>query len=430
MSRLVFIGEQPLESLKESTESFILNCAREAIGEDYFVPYYREFGTCGLGKTYELCLRLVISKNPHGFKIIKTDAKSKIDIVLRRGKKIIGLQVKTGKEYKKTFGLSRIDEIVSDDDKDIGSNSYIKGLEAECKELSIDLCYVLYVSTSDGVMHLRKFCRMENGSLVMESDDEYTFNYSQKHTVVRMDQDRFPLVGKRHFDPLVYKEPVFDKPKRDTDQFELERLCLEISRNFKKFDKLVLGKNWGDKGFACEKFVIDTLRSKGIDIVRLKVRDISDAYVAGVGLIQIKYYDTKQSQNSMKVFCRSSKKDGDIIEIDCEWLENVKHHIVPDNTEVRKTDIENRIKSSLIENKQTSFYLLEIDGYRTESSLYHLSDLCEDGTLKHKGSFLRKNHYNSSGGKNGNQSHFRIKTKNLIKIEDFSKTLFDDSINI
>lgn len=424
MFKHLFIDE-PLEPLKESTESFILNCARKAIGPDYFEPYFKQFGNCGLGKTYELCVKKVIQDTNHGFSVLDIDTKSKIDIGLERGKKRIGIQIKTGKEYKGKFGLARIDENVEEAYEEIGSDSYIEGLKKECVKLKIDICYILYVSTSDGEMYLRKFCRMENGEIIMECDDDYKFKYSQKHTMVSIEQEQFPLVGKRKFEPLIYTPPKKQKLSfRKITVYELIDILSDIAKEFRKFDNFALGENWGDRGLAYEKFIIDELIKRGINAIRLKIGDIADVLIDGIGIIQIKSYYSRTTPNTFKVFCRSSRKNGSTYCIDNEFID-LPEIVVPDSSQIRKADIEDRIKKCLIEHGQKVFYMLEMDSYNELENMYPLSELCPDGSIKHIGSFLRsKQFFKSDGGKNGNQTHFYIKSKGLQKIENWESEFF------
>jgi len=193
---------------------------------------------------------------------------------------------------------------------------------------------------------------------------------------------------------------------------------------------LVLGKDWGDKGFPYEKYLIDGLRIEGVNVVALKVSDAADVFVGGMGNVQIKYNDTKVSKNGYFHLMRSSKKEGYGYTWDDEHFENVKHTVIPDNTESKKIHVEERIKESLSSTSQTKYYLHIGDGYRELENLYHLSDLCEDGTLKHKQSFLRKGFYTGSGGKNGNQDHFRIKMKGLMEIIDIGDEFFTKATDI
>ena len=179
-----------------------------------------------------------------------------------------------------------------------------------------------------------------------------------------------------------------------------------------------MGDELGDKGKAWEKFLADELRRRGIDARQIHGTDICDIFVAGIGLIQAKHCDTKTRPNTFTHYCRNSKSEEKKIE-KCKIFEGVSQHGSIDNSEIRKLDIEKRLKISILANGDghTKVYLHNASSFNMENKLYIITELGDDGELHHHGTFLKnRNYYRSPGGKNGRQTHFRIKFLGLEEV--------------
>lgn len=427
MSFALFIDdveETKIEPLKESTERYTLNCAKKALGPDAFRKYFAQFGHSGLEKTLELCVRDEIGSNENCIKLMdEFGRKDRLDFGFDRGKLRYGIQLKTSEKYKKWISLSRIDEIQEDEDIDednqssIGSNAYISILEKECIKKSIDVCLLLYICPTVGTMYLRKFCHMEDGKLVMASCDNSSYRYPKKGTSLNINQEDFPLMGKANFDPLVYIPPVFPTVLRSTTIEEYKKMSNEALEAFQIFNTYSLGFNWGDKGLAWEKFFVDWLKSQGIDAKQLKKNDICDSYVKGIGLIQMKHYDSNHTKTSLQQYCRASSGPSPTWRV-CPFF-GTKIMIPVDKSEDRKVTVEGRLKECIINNGggYTKIYIHCASSYNMKNDLYFATELQTDGSLSHKGSFLKdRNYFSSTGGKNGNQTHFTIKYEDLIEV--------------
>ena len=249
-------NEEPVESLKESTERIALTCSQKAMGPDAFGGYFKIFGPKqGLEKAIESCVRNEIGKVKGITLLDKFISKSKLDFGFKRGKLTYGVQVKTSEKYSKILGLSRIDEHYDENlSKEsislIGKETYRRIAEEECLLKGMDVCLLLCIYPRLGKMYWRRLAHMENGKLVMDSTDDTAYTYKPKSTLLKINQELFPLIGTRTFTPLSYEAPVFPKILRKIDITEYINLSNEILIEFQKFNDYILGDEWGDKGKA------------------------------------------------------------------------------------------------------------------------------------------------------------------------------------
>jgi len=425
----VFIGNPPIMAKpKKTVEQIIVDCAGDTLGKKYFGPYYDILGDkSGLGKTYDLCYTYRLREIPGILVHENEDVNSIFDTKFDYGDKTIALQIKTAYEYDKKVALTRISELGC---STVKKNVYKNIVKDRMVSENISSFYLCYISTSDGRIFLFLMAEIIDGIFHFYADDDKLYSSSEKQTGLHLNIDGLKLIKYKKVPGLYTVESDIVRSRKSLKTMsQLKRDCIIASAMFNKLNNLILGIKWGDKGLGFEKFFVDYLMRRYNNIALPKKKTaLIDFIIVGVASIQLKTSSTP-TRELWPTFGRSSVDDSSVVEH--TWDHRFFDDPVPvpfkiDKTGPRGENVNTRLTTDIIDSGEKEYHLLDADLYREKAEVFILSELCEDKTLKHYGSFLKRGFYRSKGGENGNQTHFRIKMRGLISsVEDDADSLFE-----
>lgn len=415
----VFIPKKTSPKLIKPIEDIIADCAGDALGKNYFKIYFDFFGDAsGLGKTYEKTFNYRLKEIPGLLVIDQDDARSPIDCVFKTNEETVGVQVKTTYEPEKWINLARVSEEEEDGNTDVAFKlgSFKTRLEKYMEKNNVTSFYVAYVTTSDGRIKVYKLAEIKKKKFRFLIDDPSLYSYSKKQTPFYINVSQLiPLKTKKVPGLFIVEKEKSPKKKLLTEEQFVEevRIC---AKKFKEVNSKFLGYNWGDKGLAFESMLLDQLLSKYSNVK--KGQKMIDYIIEGFGNVQLKTQSIKSTKNkAWIVFSRSSVDNISVIDTTdhVRFFDDEPIPVKPkkDLTVPRKEAIERRLQSDIEKSGESLLYLCYVNLYINDVDLYILSEMCEDKTLKHHGTFMSKDHFKSIGGENGNQSHCYIRMKGL-----------------